>query len=428
MFTAIPSAKQLEWHEMELGVLIHYCAEIYNPDFKAYKTEAVRTELNPRTFSPKNLNPEQWVRSAYEAGAKYAVLVCNHCTGFSLWQTKVNDYSCASMNWKNGQGDIFREFVDACRKYGLKPGAYYSTGCNGYYNINDEWKHDYKAPYYREYVKNVEAQLTELWSEYGELFEVWFDGGVIPVEEGGPNLMPILEKYQPDAIAFQGPKGYKNAIRWVGNEEGYATDDCWGATNSGYRGYLGEGSSEEEGWCGSPNGHFYCPAETDVPNRTHKAFGGGWAWRAGEEDKVVPTETLMDMYIHSVGRNTNLLLGMAISADGDFQDEQQFIEFGKKLKETFGTPKTAVKNPVFTDNTTAFTAEKEGQYIVIRENIARGQRIRGFKVCVNGAVICEAGSIGHKRIIEQPVAPGDTVALEITAADGAFEIRDIAVY
>lgn len=427
MYTAIPSEKQLEWHEMEFGVIIHYCAEIYNPDFKEYKTKAVRTELDPHTFNPKSLNPEQWVRSAYEAGAKYAVLVCNHCTGFSLWQTKVNDYSCASMNWKNGKGDIFREFIDACKKYGLKPGAYYSTGCNGYYNINDEWKHDYRAPYYREYIKNVEAQVKELWSEYGELVEIWFDGGIIPVEDGGPDIVPILEKYQPDAITFQGPKGYKNSVRWVGNEDGYATDDCWGSTNSGYRGYLDE-TLDNEKWHGNPDGHFYCPAETDVPNRTHEAFGGGWGWRENEEDTVVPVDKLMDMYIHSVGRNTNLLLGMAISVDGDFQDEQQFIDFGKKLKETFGTPVTTIKNPVFTDNKTSFKATGNGKFIVIREDITSGQRIRDFTVYVNDMPICKAGSIGHKRIISQPVADGDEITFAVNLSDGKFELRDIEIY
>ena len=113
------------------------------------------------------------------------------------------------------------------------------SGCNGYYDINDERQLDFKSDFYQEYVKNVEAQVTELWSEYGDLFEIWFDGGVIPVEKGGPNLVPILQKYQPNAICFQGPKEYAHNVRWVGNEDGLAPENCWATTNNGEAAYDG---------------------------------------------------------------------------------------------------------------------------------------------------------------------------------------------
>ena len=123
MYIAKPTKQQLAWHDWELGVLIHYCMEIYRPELKGnwFKTARVREALDPKTIHPKNLEPEQWVRSAAALGAKYAVLVANHGTGFSLWNTKVNDFSIAHTDWRSGGGDICREFVDACRKYGLKP-------------------------------------------------------------------------------------------------------------------------------------------------------------------------------------------------------------------------------------------------------------------------------------------------------------------
>ena len=154
MYIAKPTRQQLEWHEMELGVLIHYCMEIYDPELGNvihdwYKTDRVRTAIAPEKIHPTKLNPEQWVRSAAELGAKYAVLVTNHCTGFSLWNTRVNDFSISFTDWRGGGGDICREFINACVKYGLKPGFYYSTGCNGYYNINDNWKWDYQSEHYQ---------------------------------------------------------------------------------------------------------------------------------------------------------------------------------------------------------------------------------------------------------------------------------------
>ena len=101
---AKPTKEQLVWRDLELGVLIHYCMEIYRPELKGdwYKTKRVRTEIAPETLDPKKLDPAQWVRSAEAVGAKYAVLVANHCTGFSLWNTAVNDFSIAHTKWRGG--------------------------------------------------------------------------------------------------------------------------------------------------------------------------------------------------------------------------------------------------------------------------------------------------------------------------------------
>ena len=414
MSKAVPTKKQLEWADMEIGVIIHYIMDIYNPGFEGYKTEAVRTELSPDRFDPTHLDPEQWVKCAADAGAKYAVFVANHCTGFSLWQTKVNEYSCASMKWKDGKGDVFREFVDACKKYNIKPGVYYSTGCNGYYNINDEWDWDYKSDYYQNYVKNVERQVTELWSEYGEMFEVWFDGGIVPKEEGGPDIFPLLRKYQPDAVAFQGPVGYPHNLRWVGNEDGVAFEDCWSAWDGKNR-------------AGSPDGEYWEPAETDFPNRSHEAFGGGWGWRAGETQYALTPEELLDCYVKSVGRNTNMLLGMAISTDGDFEDEKQFEEFGRLMKKTFGTPKTEIISPVGTE----IILDTRGlriDYLSICEDITKGHAVRAFSVYADGKKLYEGSCIGHKRIIPFGGIAAEEIKVVIDDYDGEAVIKSAAIY
>ena len=416
MKKGIPSAKQLVWSDMELGVIIHYLADIYNPDFEDYKTEAVRTELSPDRMNPTRLDPEQWVRSAYELGAKYAVFVANHCTGFSLWQTKVNDYSCASLKWKDGKGDVFREFLDACKKYDIKPGVYYSTGCNGYYNINDEWDWDYKSEYYQQYVKNVEKQVTELWSEYGEMFEIWFDGGIVPKEQGGPDILPLLKKYQPGAVTFQGPVGYPNNLRWVGNEDGYAPENCWGAWN-------GEGDRRE----GSPDGEYWEPAETDFPNRTHEAHGGGWGWRRDEKRYCLTPEQLLDCYVNSVGRNTNMLLGMGISTEGDFEDEDQFIEFGKLLRKTFSDPLAEIKDAAG-DTVTLSCGGKALKYLVICEDITDGHSILDYSVFADGKKIYDGKCVGHKRIIPLNGITADEITVKVNERSGDVKIKDTAVY
>lgn len=431
MYTAKPTKEQLAWQDMELGVLIHYCMEIYHPELTGdwYKTEKVRELLAPETIHPTKLDPAQWVKSAAEMGAKYAVLVANHCTGFSLWDTKVNDFSIAHTNWRGGGGDICRAFIEACREYGLKPGFYYSTGCNGYYNINDSWKWDYRSEYYQAYVKNVEAQVTELWTEYGDLFEIWFDGGIIPPDQGGPDLTPILRQHQPHAICFQGPRDYAHNIRWVGNEDGLAPENCWATTNAGEARYDGTIPDERAG-VGDPDGKYYWPAECDMPNRTHAAYGGGWAWRAGEEHLLFTPEQLLDCYVRSVGRNANLLLGMAISKDGDFQDEEQFRAFGSLLRKTFGMPLASLDHPAAEDGRYRLTLPERQKirYVSIREDIAEGQRIRGFRLLADGRTVYESACVGHRRIVPFEDLAAEEIALEITAQSGNASLRDLAVY
>ncbi|MGN1346791.1 MAG: alpha-L-fucosidase [Eubacteriales bacterium] len=431
MYAAKPTKEQLAWQDMELGVIIHYCMEIYRPDLQGdwHKTDAVRTELAPDKIHPTKLEPEQWVRSAAEMGAKYAVLVANHCTGFSMWNTRVNDFSIAHTDWRGGGGDICREFIEACQKYGLRPGFYYSTGCNGYYNINDNWKWDYTSDVYQEYVKNVEAQVTELWTEYGDLFEIWFDGGIIPPEKGGPDLTPILRNYQPHAICFQGPRDYAHNIRWVGNEDGLAPENCWATTNAGEARYDGTVSDEKAG-VGDPDGKYYWPAETDMPNRTHAAFGGGWGWKAGEEHLLYTPEQLLDCYIRSVGRNSNLLLGMSISTDGDFQDEEQFKAFGELIRKTFDHPIAVADAPALTDDrcTVTLSEKQKIKYVVIREDITEGQLIRGFRILADGVPVYESECVGHKRIVPFEALEASEITLELTKKAGGAKVRDLAVY
>ena len=431
MFVAKPTAQQLAWQEMELGVIIHYCMEIYRPELQGewYKTDQVRTALAPGTIRPQNLDPSQWVRSAAALGAKYAVLVANHCTGFSLWDTKVNDFSIAHTAWKGGGGDICREFVDACRHYGLKPGFYYSTGCNGYYNINDSVPQDYRSSAYQAYVKCVESQVTELWTQYGELFEIWFDGGIIPPEQGGPNLTPLLRRYQPNAVCFQGPRDWPHDLRWVGNEDGLAPENCWATTNAGEARYDGTVPNETAG-VGDPDGRYYWPAETDMPNRTHAAFGGGWAWKAGEEHLVYTPEELLDCYVRSVGRNSNLLLGMAISTDGVFQDEAQFHAFGQLIRETFGTPIAMQTTPELKENRCSLIVPEnvELRYAVIMEDISNGQRIRGFRLLADGKPIYSSACVGHKRIVPLNQLRAHEVTLEITEMVGEAVLRSFELY
>ena len=427
--TVKPLPEQLQWADMELGVIIHLCMDIYNPAFNEIKTEKVREYLPAKNFNPISLDTDQWIKAASDMGAKYAVLVANHCTGFSLWPTKLDNYSVKASPWKEGKGDIVADFIKSCEKFKLKPGLYYSTGCNGYYGINDDHP-DYNSQRYKDYVKVVEAQVKELWSEYGDLFEIWFDGGVVPVALGGPLLVPILEKYQPNAICFQGPKEHNKNVRWVGNENGMAPEDCWSTAVVNSVSFDGTGRDELKGK-GNPDGKYWIPAETDMANRTQGAFGGGWMWKVGEEDKVYSTDKLMECYYTSVGRNSNLLMGMAINDNGLFEDYKQLEDFGNQIKKIFEKPLAQISGEGYI-HTITFENSTKINHVVIRENIENGQHIRKFIVeaeTSEGTInLCFGECIGHKRIIKTDNISVKSVTLKILQSVETPLIRDMIVY
>ncbi len=238
-----------------------------------------------------------------------------------------------------------------------------------------------------------------------------------------------LKMYRPDAICFQGPKAWPQNVRWVGNEDGLAPENCWATTNAGDARFNGT-IPEEQAGVGDPDGRYYWPAETDMPNRTHAAFGGGWSWQPNEEHLCYMPEQLLDCYIRSVGRNSNLLLDMAISRDGDFQDEEQFRAFGKLIRETFSGPIRQIDRPILADCRCEirFDAPQRVLYHVLREDISEGQRIRAFRILADGKPVYESACIGHKRIVPFESLTAAGLVIEITNAVGRPARRDVAVY
>lgn len=397
----LPTPKQEEWANMELGVLIHHCMETYHPDIPEDEWKTSPDKMPAESFAPTDENTDQWMAAAAKMGAKYAILVTNHVTGFSMWPTKENKYSMESSPYRDGEADIVYDFIQSCKKYGIKPGLYYSTGCNGYLGISDSEEQDYQSPKYQEYVKIVERQLSEIWGNYGELFELWFDGGVVPREEGGPDVIGLIQKYQPNAICFQGPKEHFQNLRWVGNERGQAPLDCWSTSNNNSCSFGGVEENDMIG-VGNPNGKYWIPAETDMGNRRQEAFGGGWVWKENEEDLVYTPKELLDCYLTSVGRNSNLLVGMCISQRGHFEDAEQFEQFGQLIKEIYKDPMVSCRG-TGTEFVLELPESEYVRYLIIQEDIHYGERIREFKIEVKTEqgweLHFEAHCIGHKRII-----------------------------
>ena len=413
---AQPTPEQAAWQDLELGLFIHYDVPVFKPgwDHRQYEQRP-----EPSVFNPRKLNTDQWMEAAKALGARYAVFVAKHGSGFMNWQSVLYPYGMKQSPYKNGQGDMVRDFVNSCRKYGIQPGIYCHMGCNGYLEVDNpglvnRGKGGDPEKQAR-YAKICEGMANELWGNYGPLAEIWFDGGVLDPAKGGPDIVPILRKLQPQAIVFQGPAA---SIRWIGNEDGVAPYPCW-ATVPEVRDYNGPGT---------PDGPKWLPGECDVPIRQ-----GVWLWEPHTEGRLLSVNQLMDRYSRSVGHNCNLLLNANPDPDGlipepDMKRYQEFgaeirRRFGKSLAETTGSGEVvelALAQPAVIDR------------VVTMENILEGERVREYVIegLMDGhwKEVCRGTSIGHKKI--DAFAPVELSKVRWRCLKSVAEprIRRLAIY
>lgn len=427
--TVCPNKIQQAWAEAEIGVIIHFDMPVFHPD---YNWRRFGTHPSPATFNPSALDTDQWIRTAKSLGANYAVLVAKHCSGFSLWPTAAHEYSIKHSPYKGGKGDIVAEFIASCRKYGVRPGIYASTTANGFLHVDNPGLVKEGGPVTQEeYNQIVETQLTELWSNYGDLFEIWFDGGVLSRQNGGADVLSLVRRLQPDAIAFQGPYGHPNLIRWVGNEEGVAPYPCWATADATT---AADGVQKVKGLHGNPHGAYWCPGEADFTLRRNDSFQGGWFWREGEDHRMFSVDELMHKYETSVGRNTNMLLGLVVDRDGRVPeaDVQRAQAFGDAIRTTYAHPirETKGKGRELTLRLKQPTAISR---IVLSEDIARGERVLKYRLegLCDGVwtLLAEGSCIGHKRIERLPSPHTvSAVRLEIEEAKDTPVIKKFALY
>jgi alpha-L-fucosidase len=294
-----PSPSQLAWQREELALFLHFGVNTFTD------REWGDGRENPSIFSPSALDARQWARAARNAGARSLVLTAKHHDGFCLWPTRTTGHSVAASPWRSGQGDLVREFVEACRAEGLRAGLYLSP-----------W--DRNNPVYGDSPKYNDLycdQLTELLTRYGPIAEMWFDGANGEGPNGKrqvydwPRFFGLVRKFQPDAVMFSdaGPD-----VRWCGNEKGTAGDPNWSTMNPDavpFPGADGPGIIDALQH-GDRNGTVWRPAEVDVSIRP------GWFYHPAENERVRTVDNLESLYFSSVGRNGKLLLNVPPTRDG----------------------------------------------------------------------------------------------------------------
>jgi len=434
----IPQKVQLAWQDAELTVLISY--DLHVSDGQKYNQPQNRITpiADYNIFNPKKLDTDQWIRVVRDMGGKVAILTVTHETGFALYQSDVNPYCMKALKFQDGKGDIVRDFVASCRRFGVLPGLYIGIRWNSFLGVHDFVVHSDSSQFAQNrqtyYNSQCEKMTEELMSRYGELAMVWFDGGAHGPELGGPDILPIVEQYQKNIIFYHNSQ--RADIRWGGSESGMVPYPCWGTypfpyshSTNGKVIYKNNFQLLKEG---DPNGKYYMPAMSDAPLRGYNGRHE-WFWEPGDEAHIFPLEKLMEMYYGSVGHNSTLILGLTPDADGLMPepDVKRIREFGDEIKRRFSNPIVSSRGTGGIINLKLQKKQKVNQ-LVIMEDISKGERVRKFIFegrTQNGwQTIFEGSCIGHKFIHLFNSVEVSAVRLKILESKGEPQISDISVF
>lgn len=413
----VPSQRQKDWFDVNFYAFVHFGVNTFTDREWGDGTEP------ESIFNPEKLDCDQWVAAMKAAGMKAMVLTAKHHDGFCLWPSKYTEHSVKNSPFK---GDVVRMAAEACRRGGLKFGVYLSP-----------WDRNSRLYGTEEYNDYFCAQLTELLTEYGDIFCVWFDNACGEGPNGKkqvydfPRYFKIIRELQPNAVIFNdfGPD-----VRWCGNEAGVARQAEWSVvpkemcywaepqTGAGPLADEGELSTVycNEPYLGSTAEILYSKGLVYVPCEINMSIRPGWFWHEYEEPHAL--DRLFKTYMTSIGANASFHLNLPPTRDGliDARDVQRLKEFGELIQREFGQEIPCEVRRI--DSADKWQgeweivfapSEKPVKYIVLEEDIAQGQRVESFKIAA-------AGTDGH-----WPIYQGFTVGNRaICKLGNPFELQN----
>ena len=430
-----PSARQMNWFDTEFYAFVHFTVNTYTDLEWGLGNE------DPAIFNPYDLNCDEWVEAVKSAGMKGLVLTAKHHDGFCLWPSAYTDHSVKSSPWKDGKGDVVRECAEACARGGIKFGVYLSP-----WDRNSKY---YGTDEYNDYYCN---QLTELLTNYGELFMVWFDGACGEGPNGKKQVydfdryISLIRKYQPNACIFN---DYGPDVRWCGNEAGQArraewavvpTDFCFRCEPQTGPAPLAGGADlsfmyNSDQNIGELNNIMYAKSLGFAGSEIDMSIRPGWFYHENEEPHSL--DRLFRTYINSCGANTSFNLNVPPMPSGRFdpRDIQRLKELGEALENSFGEPKkvpcTVTKIDTGSDTQCKYEIELEEEtdlrFVNLMEDLTAGQRIESFRLYNGGGCIYHGYTVGHRKLCWINTK-AKKLTLYITSARDTVVMRDISVY
>ncbi len=457
----VPSDRQLAFQQLEFYAFIHFTVNTYTDREWGDGTE------EESIFCPDRFDADQWVAAVKSAGMKGLILTCKHHDGFCLWPSRYTEHTVARSPFRNGEGDVVREVSEACRRGGIRFGIYLSPWDRN--NVN--YGHG-KA--YDDYFVN---QLTELLTDYGPIFAVWFDGACGEGKNGKKQFYDwgryyeVIRRLQPEAcISVCGPD-----IRWCGNEAGRTRPAEWSVVparmldteriaeksqqedDEAFRQREIKAEDQDLGSRKALEGErelIWYPAEVNTSIRP------GWFYHESEDRKVRPLEELLNIYYNSVGGNAMFLLNIPPARDGRIheRDVERLQEMGDCLRAAFArnlmeeaTLEADCQEKgheiacVREDDYDSFYKPEDGvreaeirirfsgpvavSYVVLKENIRLSQRIESFEIRnENADILYEGGTVGYKKIARFPQAEVRELIIRIRDARVCPTLAFVGVY
>lgn len=435
----VPSPRQTAWQKLGQYGFVHFGPNTFTD------REWGEGKEDPKVFAPTDFDARQWARAAKAGGLKGIILTAKHHDGFCLWPSKYSTHTVAQSGFKR---DVVRELSNACHAEGLKFGVYLSP-----------WDRNHPAYGTPEYNRVFANMLREVLSNYGPIFEVWFDGA----NGEGPNgkkqvydwplFIRTVRELQPNAVIFSdaGPD-----IRWVGNEAGHAEETNWSTIDRDR--YVPGTPLYAELTEGKRGGKDWVPAECDVSIRP------GWFYHADQDGKVKTPAELMDLWERSVGQNANFLLNLPPDRRGRIhENDVAALEGFAKLREatyghdlakgaragatmafgagyeakalTDGRDETYWAAPVGvtrTDVTVELAKPTNIDRVELREPTELGQRIAAFTIEARAdgrwSAIGKGTTVGFRRIVRVEPTRVDAVRVRIDDALAAPALSTLALY
>ena len=442
----LPSKAQLDYHKEELAAFIHYGMNTYTNSEWGHGNE------DPKNFNPTNLDTDQWIRTLKETGFKRTIMVVKHHDGFVIYPSKYTNHTVAASPWKDGKGDLLEEISKSATKYDMNMGVYLSP-----WDVNSP---KYKVATQKEYNEYYLNQLKEIlgnpkYGNKGKFIEVWMDGargsGAQKVTYTFDEWFKYIKEAEGDIAIFS---AQPTSIRWIGNERGIAGDPVWHKVK---KANITENVKNEYLNHGDPDGDMYSVGEADVSIRS------GWFYHDNQQPKSL--KELMDIYFKSVGRGTPLLLNIPPNKEGKFADADvaRLKEFKATLDQMYATDfakgatvtasstrqnhlykeshltdgkddtSWALSNDATTGSFTVDLGQKRRFDVVeLKEDIAKGQRISGFKIEVeiNGRWVPygEGSTVGYRRLIQGQPVEAQKIRVTITGSQATPILTNFSVY
>lgn len=403
MVATLPTTRQLHWQELEFGMFCHFGVNTFT------NKEWGDGNEDPQCFHPTHLDCRQWARVARQAGMRYAILTAKHHDGFCLWPTATTEHCVRNSPWRQGQGDVVREFVDACRAEGILPGVYCSP-----WDRNASCYPDPQA-----YSAFYTAQLRELCSNYGPLAEIWFDGaGSEGYTYDWEAIMSTVRQLQPEAIIFN--MGDPD-IRWGGNETGFAPSHL----SNLVEGTLPDGT----------NAQIYRPVEVDTTLcQSHQQL---WFWHPDSAQHLRSLDELLGVYYRSIGHGANLLLNVAPSAAGVLEKTEvdHLLAFTTEIQRRFGTPLATVEQGEQVLEMTLEHPTLVTRYLAM-ENLRRGEHIQEWVLEAESEdsgkpywnSLVSGTTLGHKRLGDIAPIVAQRFRLRVIRSSGPARLRRLQLF